>query len=141
MIPFALPTVLKYSVIAIAIAGTIVYTVSAIKDYGASEYDRAKAEDAVQYIRATLKYRKEQEEKLLGVMHAAKEREKILANDAGVARSASDRLRNQLETIRSSLPDLNPDAIRRYADTSTVILSGCSEKYRELAASADQIYS
>tara|TARA_R110000868_G_scaffold376148_5_gene640942 strand:+ start:4318 stop:4809 length:492 start_codon:yes stop_codon:yes gene_type:complete len=141
MLPFALPTLVKFGVVAIAISGAVVYSVSAIRSYGQEQYDRAKAEDAVEYVKASLKYRKELEDKLIGAMNAAKEREKILAENADSARISANRLRDKLEAIRSSLPALASDAVRRYADTATVLLNGCTEKYRELGASADKLYS
>lgn len=73
--------------------------------------------------------------------HEAKVRETKLARDAGVARSESDRLRNNLATVRSSIPGLTRDAVDRYADAASIVFAECVREYSEMAATAGALAS
>lgn len=74
-------------------------------------------------------------------IHEAKIRETQLALDASTARSESDRLRNNLATVRSAVPGLTRDALDRYADAASIILAECVKEYSEMAATADALAS
>lgn len=71
----------------------------------------------------------------------AKKREKTLQKSVDVAVASSNSLRNQLTSIRRSLPSLTEQAVRKYADTASTILGDCQSKYQELAARADGLSS
>jgi hypothetical protein len=78
---------------------------------------------------------------VIEAQNAAKKRETKLAADAVAARAESGRLRDTIAGIRAELPSLTADAVRRYADTASVVLSECTERYSGLAAAADRIDS
>ena len=79
--------------------------------------------------------------KLNEARNAAKIRETKLAADAGLARSQSDGLRDELAAIRFSLPALARDAVNRYADTASIVFAECVRSYSALAETADRIDS
>lgn len=84
-----------------------------------------------------------QEQKLQTKVQEAKNaaaiREKILLADAGRARLAADRLRDDITSIRASLPGLTDAAVRRYADAASVVFDQCVREYSRMAAQADQL--
>lgn len=84
---------------------------------------------------------KELQQKVIEAQNEAKKRETKLAADAASARAESGRLRNTIDSIRAELPNLTADAVRRYADTASVVLSECTAKYQELAETADRLDS
>ena len=71
----------------------------------------------------------------------ASQRQTKLAADAAAARSATDRLRNDLAAIRASLPGLTRAALERYANASADVFAECSREYSGLAQTADRITS
>jgi hypothetical protein len=73
--------------------------------------------------------------------NAAITREKMLLADAGRSRLAADRLRDDLATIRASLPGLTRAAVERYADAASVVFDACVREYRDMAAQADRLIS
>lgn len=71
----------------------------------------------------------------------AKKREETLQKSVDVAIASSNSLRNQLTSIRRSLPSLTEQAIRKYADTASAVLGDCQSKYQGMAATADKLSS
>lgn len=99
-----------------------------------AEIDRVKLEATVG-ARA-----KEQEfnQRLQEAQNAHARREVLLRDDADRARNSSDRLRDELATIRRDLPVLAADACRQRADTLANVLGQCTVEYRSLAEIADR---
>lgn len=116
--------------------------------------DKSKAvDDALEQLRgeyiasalvASEKARRQEQQlqtKVQEAKNAAAIREKTLLADAGRARLAADRLRDDLATARVILPGLTRTAVERYADTASVVFDQCVREYRDLAAQADQLAS
>jgi uncharacterized iron-regulated membrane protein len=80
-------------------------------------------------------------QQVIEAQNDAKKRETKLAADAADARAESGRLRNSIATIRAELPSLAADAVRRYADTTSIVLGECQDRYSELAETADRLDS
>lgn len=112
-------------------------------EFGASNRENAlKAQHAQAAAAAELAARKKEQAmhyQLQEAQHAAKLRERKILADAAGARGELDRLRHDLATIRHQLPGLTESAVRRYADTASLILGECASQYSELAATADAI--
>lgn len=70
-----------------------------------------------------------------------KEREDKLLADATSARSAADRLRDEITGLRARIPYLTEQAVRKYADAASVVFAECNAEYTALAKRADQIDS
>lgn len=70
---------------------------------------------------------------------AAKVRERNLLSAAAGARGQLDRLRDTLATRRQQLPDLPETTLRHHADTASVLLRDCAERYTALAETTDRI--
>jgi hypothetical protein len=107
-------------------------------------YDRAVSEYTTQAFKADQAARLREQALQLQVtkaQDASKVRETKLAADAAAARRAANGLRDDLATIRNSLPSLAHDAIERYADTASVVFQECADRYSELAAKTDAIAS
>lgn len=100
-----------------------------------SEYSKAamKSESAARAKEQAL------QTKLQEAQNAAKEREKKLLADAVAARAESGRLRDDIATFRRQLPGLTEAAVRKYADTASIVLSECQSRYSELAEAVDRI--
>lgn len=81
------------------------------------------------------------QQKVTDAQNAAQTREKSLQAAAAGARAQSDSLRDQLTAIRGQLPALADAAVRDLAGTATELLSECSERYTDVAAKADAIWS
>lgn len=69
------------------------------------------------------------------------DREKKLLADNAAARGAADGLRNELTGLRARIPHLTEEAVRRYADTASVVLGECTAAYSELAGTLDKVDS
>lgn len=69
----------------------------------------------------------------------ANERAKTLETNAANSRLAADRLRNENASIRNSLPSLTEQAVRKYADTASIVLDSCTAEYQSMAEIADRI--
>lgn len=109
-----------------------------------AEHARAIAKQAQGALKNEQAHRAKEQaltKKLNEAQHAAKERETILLADAGRARTESERMRGDLAAIRTQLPSLTEQAIRRYADAGSVVFDQCQRRYQELAAIADQCHS
>lgn len=75
---------------------------------------------------------------VIGAINAARQREAIARDDAAGAVSERDKLRNDLDQLKSSLPGLTPDACRERADTLSQLLDQCSSAYQGMAGTADR---
>lgn len=88
---------------------------------------------------------KKETDRLNGLVAAAekkgKEREKKLQADATAASNAAGKLRDEISGLRSRIPYLTEQAVRKYASVATVILGECNERYQSVAADADRFYS
>lgn len=71
--------------------------------------------------------------------NAAAIREKTLLADAGRARLAADRLRDEIDAARVILPGLTRAAVERYADAASVVFDKCVREYQGLAEQADRL--
>ena len=116
--------------------------------------DKSKAvDDAVELVRAEYitaalaasEQARSREKQLQTTVQEAKNaaiaREKTLLADAGRSRLAADRLRDDLTTIRASLPSLADAAVRQYADAASIVFDQCVNEYRDVAAEADRLAS
>lgn len=107
-------------------------------------YDRAVAEYTAQALKADQAARAREQAlqaKVTKAQDDSKLRETKLAADAAASRAAANGLRDDLATIRNSLPSLARDAVNRYADTASVVFQECADRYSELAAKTDAIAS
>jgi hypothetical protein len=107
-------------------------------------YGRAVAEYTAQALKADQAARQREQELQSQVTKAqddSKLRETKLSADAAAARRAANGLRDDLATIRNSLPSLAHDAIERYADTASIVFQECTDRYSDLAAKTDAIAS
>jgi hypothetical protein len=75
---------------------------------------------------------------LTKAQNEATQRQKTLAADAAAARHSADSLRDDLATVRASLPGLTREAVDRYADTASIVFADCIKEYSDLAKSADR---
>lgn len=73
--------------------------------------------------------------------NAATKRDAALKTDNNALRAANLGMRDQLNAIREQLPSLTADAVRRYADTASVVLSECQSRYSTLAETTDRLDS
>ena len=62
---------------------------------------------------------------------------RIAKHDAAVARDASERLRSDLNTVRSRIATAPKETVAKYAVTQSDVLADSIEAYRELAETAD----
>ncbi|QJC56145.1 hypothetical protein HC248_01431 [Polaromonas vacuolata] len=107
-------------------------------------YDRAVVEYTTMALKAGQAARAREQAlqaKVTKAQDDAKARETKLAADAAGARAATRGLRDDLAAIRSTLPGLADDAVRRYADASSIVFAECADRYSELATKADAIAS
>lgn len=102
--------------------------------YGAKEKERAELQIAVDRESRTLE--RKRSENIIDAQNSARVRDVALRRDAGLARAESDGLRDDLATLRRQLPGLADDAIRRYADASSIVFADCSRQYQEVAGAA-----
>lgn len=124
-----------------AIAGGVAW-------YGSNKYDEGYAARDVIAVAAELeaaKKAKQETDRLNDLVAYAeargKEREKKLQADATTASNAAGKLRDEIAGLRSRIPYLTEQAVRKYATTATVILGECNERYQSVAADADRFYS
>lgn len=126
----------------------VIAIVGALYFYGESRYNAGyetrNAEQTKQDLIASEAARKKEKEwgiKLTEAKQNANIREKKLSDDAINSAAAADRLRKQLTALRSDLPRLTEQAVRQYADTASVVFAECTDRYTELAKTADSIDS
>ncbi len=81
----------------------------------------------------------EHNRQLQEAQHAAAARERAIRTDADRARNSSDRLRDQLATIKRNLPSLAADACRVKADALADVFGESVTEYRALAEEADRL--
>lgn len=116
--------------------------------------DRAKAVSAAvsvvraEYTAEALAFseaaRRKEIELNLSVERAKNEadiREKKLVADSVRSAAVVGGLRDEISSIRASLPGLTRAAVDRYADTASVVLEQCVNEYRSLAQVADGLAS
>lgn len=70
--------------------------------------------------------------------HDAQLREDKLLQTLSALAGDSGRLRDTVTAIRRDLPDLTSEAVRRYADTASVVVGECQERYSAVAEAADR---
>jgi hypothetical protein len=75
---------------------------------------------------------------IIEAQNAATFRNKSLQVAAADSRAVADGLRDDIATIRRSLPGLADDAVRERADAVAAVLSDCSREYADMAAAADR---
>lgn len=80
----------------------------------------------------TIKFQKAKDEAL----KKAESRAAANAASASAARTESDRLRLQLESARSGIPQATHDSLRAYATTLSAVFGECQNSIRELAEKA-----
>lgn len=128
-----------------ALIGSLVLGYTAWADHiGDQREATVRAEYTAAALTATQAARTREQDlqtKVKEAIHAAKTRETKLAADAGRARSESERLRGDLASIRRDLPSLADDAVRRYADSASVVFDQCVREYQSVAADADRLAS
>lgn len=66
-------------------------------------------------------------------------RQNRLLADASAARAESSRLQHSLADFRRQLPDLTEQAVRQYADTASIVLNECQDRYTAVAEDADRL--
>jgi len=106
--------------------------------------EQLKGEYIASALVASEKARRQEQQlqtKVQEAKNAAAIREKTLLADAGRARIAVDRLRDDLATTRVILPGLTRAAVERYADAASIVFDQCVNEYRDMAAQADQLAS
>lgn len=96
-------------------------------------YDKAIAE-----VRQVSDAEKKQYQKNLNeVMTDALRKQKLAASDAAIARSESNKLREQVATLRGNLYNLPEASLKRYTETLGDVFTDCIERYTSLAKQAD----
>lgn len=66
-------------------------------------------------------------------------RQSQLQADASAARAESSRLHDSLADFRRQLPDLTNEAVRRYADTASIVFGECAQRYAAVAEDAERL--
>lgn len=114
--------------------------------YGDTKYDEGYAVREAIAVQAELEATKQAEEKRKQMQsiadkaqRKANERAKILETDSANARIAANKLRNENTRLRSSLSSLTREAIDRYANAASIVLTECTDAYTGLAEQADKI--
>lgn len=77
------------------------------------------------------------QQKIIEAQNDAVKRNQSLKAAADSARAQSDGLRNELNSTRDSLSRLTEAAVRKYADSASVVLDQCQRAYSDLAKNAD----
>lgn len=132
----------KYLIYAAVIAAAL----GLVYWHGEVNYDKGYAAREAIAVQTELEARIQAEEKRKAMQatadeakRKADERAKKLETDAANSRLAADRLRIENANIRGSLPDLTEQAVRRYANTASIVLDSCTAEYQSMAGIADKI--
>lgn len=123
------------AIVSAALSGWGAWTVQDWR-YGNKEADRiAQVLEDNRLNRVT---EQNQAKTVIGAINEARKREAIARDDAAGAQSERDKLRNDLDKLKSSLPSLTPDACRERAATVTELFNQCVGTYQGLASKADR---
>jgi hypothetical protein len=105
------------------------------------KWDTAKVEQAeadAEANRANRVIESKRNVTIIEAQNAATLRNKTLQVAAADSRAVADGLRDDIATIRRSLPGLAADAVRERADAVAAVLADCSREYADMAATADR---
>lgn len=72
-----------------------------------------------------------------GALNESTKRQAALRADADAARAAAGGLRDELSTLRGSLPAASAAACRVTADAALAVFGDCADQYQRLAEAAD----
>lgn len=131
--------------IALVLVGGLVgshwFTYQAGNKYGRNAVTLAEREADIKNLNEARAKEQQQQAQLALALKEANERETKLRVDAAATRVSVDRLRVTIGDIRRSIPGLTAEAVRRYADTASVVLKECADRYTDLAEQADRLDS
>ena len=102
-------------------------------------YDRAQAEYADLALAASESARRRERDLQLQAKDAeneARQREKVISDDAAAAHTERDRLRSELASSRGRMSSASANAVREYASTLSAVFEECAGGLEEMARSA-----
>jgi hypothetical protein len=106
-----------------------------------SNWDRAKLAQIEVDAAANARYRAMESslnQKIIEAQNAATLRNQKLQVAAASAGAVAVSLRDEIATLRRSLPGLADDAVRQRADAVAAVLADCTDSYAGMAAAADR---
>lgn len=128
-------TYLLAAIVSAALSGWGVWQVQDWR-YGNKEAERIS--QVLEDNRLNRVTEQKQAKTVIGAINEARKREATARDDAAGAQSERDKLRNDLDKLKSSLPGLTPDACRERAATVTELFDRCTNAYQGLAGKAQR---
>lgn len=128
-----------YLALAASVLGGYLYWQHHEREIGAAPYIAQLATMRIAADQAqahNLQIQQTLEQNVKDAQNESLKRAEILQANADAAAHSADSLRNQLAAVRREMPGLTEAAVRRYADTASVVLAECTAEYQEVAADA-----
>jgi len=106
-----------------------------------SGQDAIKENERLAQVQAQEKENRVMENKrstnVIGAINEARKRDSANASAVAGALSERDRLRDDINTIRTNLPSITADACRKQVTAFAAVFDQCTSRYQEVARDAD----